>query len=486
MLCGLAIITLLTGLWVHEMAGDTLPLPWDDEVSFFWPAVHWAQDNSLLAPELNPDREVMWMPPGMMVALGTLFKVLPVRLGVARYASWSMLTLGYLCCMCWAVCLKRGLACAVLLSAFLLNGTFTAAGNVVRMDAWVWGMGAMGFMLLQSGRMGRWHRLGWTVLWLAPLVHPNGLYFLMAAAMAVVGCKIAAKWGKSDGAVDSSNGNWGKVIPWALLVAMAWAAYGVYAVRHEADWLTDMAFQFARKGGRAPWEGLCAWPTWGCLVLYAAFGLHALFRYPRNLWLVGWGGANLMVYVIGGEMWYEIFWETGWLWLVWLGFQMDIPLRGRWGQCATTMAMIVLFAWAGQYFLKHCFIEGPKGYVRELQWGWGMRLETEGPYISDEDRACLKVRLGEAVQQAGHPLRVEFMPAGDQLLCLDCFPESVHPFRPHFSERRADCMVIHASRYRPSWLRGEVEAAIPDEEVPFWEHDGTEQWYFVDKRETSE
>lgn len=35
MLWGIVVTTLTTGCWVHRLAGNTLPLPWDDEVLFF-------------------------------------------------------------------------------------------------------------------------------------------------------------------------------------------------------------------------------------------------------------------------------------------------------------------------------------------------------------------------------------------------------------------------------------------------------------------
>ncbi len=477
-LCLMAVLTLAAGWWVHGMAGNTLPLPWDDEVSFFWPAVHWAQENTLLAPELNPDRDVMWMPPGMMVVLGTLFKVLPIRLEVARWVTWAMLAMGYLCCMQWVGRMKRAVFCACLLSGFFLNGAFTAAGNVVRMDAWVWGMGSAGFMLLHSKGSGWKKRLGWTLLGCSPLVHPNGLYFMLAALLAKAGLWIADK---RENFRENPSGRlsvFGKEsLPWWLVVLAVWIAYGVYAMRHGPDFMSDMTFQFARKGNRAPWLELVTWPTLGCLGWYLFFGVHSLVRNPRNLWLVGWGGANLMVYVIGQEMWYEIFWQTGWLWLVVLGFQLDIPLCGRWGKEASVLASCLLFVWAGQYFLKHSFIEGPREYVQELQWGWGMRLETEGQYISDNDRSRLKTLLEEVALDAGKPLRVRFIPSGDALICMECFGSLVKPFSPHFTKRTANCTIVHKSKYRPAWLLRELEGTIPDDSVPFHERGETEKWY---------
>lgn len=473
--CSIVVATLAMGWWVHGLAGNTLPLPWDDEVLFFWPAVHWAQENTLLAPELNPERTLQWMPPGMMVALGTLFKLLPVRLGIARWVSWSMLAMGYAYCAYWLLRLKRGLLGVVLLSLFFLNGAFTAVGNVVRMDAWVWGMTAAAFGILHSANVGWRRHLAWTLLCCAPLVHPNGLYFLFAAGLVEAGGRLAEKLGQTKSEESPFESKW-RMLPWGMFVTGVWLVYVIYAGCHSEDWVSDMAFQFNRKGARAPWAWILSWPTLGCLGWYLFFGVHALWRNPRNLWLVGWGGANLMAYVIGREMWYEIFWQTGWLWLVVLGFQLELPLRGRWGKIANVLLSCLLFAWAGIYFFKHGFIEGPRGYSRELSWGWGMRLEQDGSYISPEDILHLKLKLDEAADIAGKPIRVEFFPSGDQLLLLECFNEQIRPFAPTFTGKNGDCTVVHVSHYRPSWL--DVRDKIPLGADPFHERGKSEQWYF--------
>lgn len=479
----LALATLTSAWIVHQWASNTLPLPWDDEVAFFWPAVHWAQDCSLFAPELNPERDLMWMPPGMMVALGTLFKVFPAQLPVARWVSWTMLAIGFGCCICWFSRIKRGLLCALLLSGFFLNGAFTAAGNIARMDSWIWGMGAAAFMLLHSGKTG-WHRqLGWSLLGVMPLVHPNGLYFLLAAGLAEIGCRLTTKWHDRNLDYRPIYRKRRKTVLWPILITMLWGVYGIYIATHKTAFASDMAWQFSSgmnifssKGDGPTWKALLTWPTFGCVLWYVFFGLHALWKAPRNLWLVGWGGASLMTYVIRHEMWYEIFWQTGWLWLVILGFQIGIPLRRGVGRITTTLVHAMLFVWAGTFFLRHGFIEGPLGYTKELSWGWGMVLEQDIPYVTKDDVACFKTVLDRTADIERRPIRIMFKPAGDQLLFLECFDKDKRPFYPIFSEETADFTTVHVSRYRPNWL--ETGSSVPQEAVPFHERNGTEKWYF--------
>lgn len=478
----LTVATLLGGWQLHRCGGNALPLPWPDEAAFFWPAVHWAQDGSLMAPELNPDRHLMWMPPGMMVALGTLFKVLPIRLAVARWASWAMLATGYVCCMLWFRRLKGGFLCAVLLSGFFLNGTFTAVGNVARMDAWLWAMVAAGFLLLHSVRPGWPRRLGWTLLAISPLMHPNGVYFLAAAGIAAAGCKLATRWKRPKAGKDIEGTDQlaaGRVWPWVLMVAAIWIAYLAYAAVHGEAWLADMAMQFSRKGSRSPWLNLLSWPVNGCLAWYLAFGVYSLLRNPRHLWLVAWGGASLLAFVLGKEMWYRIFEQVGWLWMFVLGFQVALPWRGTACRIANTLTHAALFVWAGIYFMQQGYIESPKVYGHPQDYWWnpyGMFLERDIPYVGNGDEARMKEKLDALAAEAGRPVRVAFQPTGDQLLFLDSFSPAAQPFCPLFTDEIPDYTIIHHSRFigPKRWWQ---ERSVPDDAVPFLQRDETEMWY---------
>lgn len=479
----LILATLWGGWTLHRWAGYGLPLPWEDEAAFFWPAVHWAQEGTLMSPELNPERHVMWMPPGMMVALGTLFKVLPIRLEVARWASWTMLAVGYVCCMIWFRRLKRGFLCGILLSCLFLNGAFTAVGNVARMDAWLWAMVSAGFMLLQSGIPGWRKGLGWTLLAVSPLVHPNGVYFLFAAGLAEAGCRVVALWKRAEpreetGKTGRNRRN--RVWPWVLVVVLAWAAYVVYAAVHGEAWMSDMTMQFARKGSRSPWWRLLTWPTKGFLAWYLAFGVYSLVKNPRGLWLSGWGGASMLVFLLGKEMWYRIFEQLGWLWLFVVGFQLSIPWRGKAGRIANGLAHGLLFAWAVMVCWQHGFIERPKAYLdRELYWlPYGMTLERDVPYVTPEDVAGMKAKLDALAEEAGRPIKLFFIPTGDQLLFLDSFSQEARPIYPLFTDMKPDYTIIHHSRIigPRRWAR---ERSVPDDATPFIQRDETEMWYCI-------
>src|SRR5438477_10598474 len=58
----------------RHVVGLRFPVPWPDEGSFLWQALAFRDRLSLRAPEVHPEREVMWMPPGFLVLEGLLFK----------------------------------------------------------------------------------------------------------------------------------------------------------------------------------------------------------------------------------------------------------------------------------------------------------------------------------------------------------------------------------------------------------------------------
>src|SRR5689334_2756763 len=64
----------------RHLVGLRFPVPWPDEGSFLWQALAFRDRGSLFAPEVNPEREALWMPPGFLVLEGLLFKVLPFSL----------------------------------------------------------------------------------------------------------------------------------------------------------------------------------------------------------------------------------------------------------------------------------------------------------------------------------------------------------------------------------------------------------------------
>ena len=129
--CGTVAISALQ----HWRAGLTLPLPWPDEASFLWQAISWCDHTTLFSPEVNPHREIFWMPPGYAVVTGFLAKIFGFSLIKVRWFSWvySVIFYGGLLRLLWFRELR--LFTALLVSAFFLGTHSMVVGNVGRMES---------------------------------------------------------------------------------------------------------------------------------------------------------------------------------------------------------------------------------------------------------------------------------------------------------------------------------------------------------------
>ena len=72
---------------LNNLAGYTFPIPWADEGIFLWQSISIQENNTLIAPQLNPTRPLLLMPPGYMIFTGVLFKLIGFSLNAARNIS---------------------------------------------------------------------------------------------------------------------------------------------------------------------------------------------------------------------------------------------------------------------------------------------------------------------------------------------------------------------------------------------------------------
>lgn len=466
---------LAVSAWVHALAGCTLPLPWDDEVSFLWPAVNVALHSSLLAPELNPDRPVMWMPPGFMVVCGLVFKVTGFSLDTARWVSWLFLAGAFVVLAFWLRRFPLRLMSLGLLSLMFVNGAFVCAGNIGRMDGLCLLLAAAGFLAIQRGRC--WP--GLVVLAVNPLVHPNGVYFLGAGIVAAVVRGPREVWRP-------------RRLDWILIgvAGILWLAYAAQVVGYWDAFRSDMQGQMLRKAARKPMERLLTWPMPGYFAVYGLAGLVALVRRSSYTAPLAFGGTCLIVKVTGVEMWYEIFNQLALLllglaalWAVWELVRWwrpeAVPLRLA-AVCLVALPVLL-------FHYRNGFIEGPRGYPRDLSWGWGMHMAGDTPYFTDADHAAVLAQLSRELP-SGRVSRVAFYPRGDAFFFWNDRRDILLPFEPHFTTNRADFLVYRTSRHIPGWWSNSValaKAAIPVGLAPFHERAGTERWFFVDLRRSA-
>lgn len=303
-----SILVLVVGFIVagllHHVAAYHFPTPWPDEAAFLIPAIHFSEELSLAAPELNAPRGIFWMPDGYYVFMGLLFKVLPASLATARLVSFFLV-------LVFAVSLyvagwRLGvppLVIAIALSMWLITPRVVMMSNVARMEALVLAVIGIALMLVVH----RYWIAGLAIASLSALVHPVGLVMLLC----FVG--VAAVFWKSMQLRTSFGSHIFNRSPMQHVVvgtvALAWIVEALHFSLNLDLASTHMAYQFLRKANRSLGIGmqdllLLSIAGTGVLVCYLQKERENMVAIALLFTLVG--GLDV-VQVLGQEMWYEVY-----------------------------------------------------------------------------------------------------------------------------------------------------------------------------------
>lgn len=459
---------------IHYQLGLSFPTPWPDEAHFLWQAHAFATNNSLFSEVLNTERTIMWMPPGYLILTGLYFKVVGTSLEAARLLSLLAMAAFFVLLVRFMAHYGHRWFALGLTSLFFFNARFIACGNIARMEALLLLAIVCAFILLQQGRF----LYGLLILGLAPLLHLNGIYFGLAG-VAFILYQTPLKSLR-----EMLNT---RLLVVALLVAVAWIAYGVLIAANWSSFIHDMGFQFRRKGG---------WDIW-LVVTESQYLLLAL------LVLLGWAKAYSskiraiellffalpawLIWPIGHELWYEVIHHTGYLLIsmfaIHMWFQL-LPASGiaKRGQIkmALTISFIFIVVW---WNFRDQRIENMIYYPDRADLVT-MGMKHEIPYITSADIALMSELLGSLARDNGS-LSVEFQPNGDAFAFLELEQDGVKFVCPVFQKREPDVLVVHRSRHLPTWWafgdRALDRAGLTkDSSEHIWhERDGTEQWFVV-------
>ena len=450
--------------WGHVRAGLTLPIPWEDETSWLCPAIHFAQNGTLFAPELNPDRTLFWQPPGYFIGMALFVKIFGAGLGMARWVSWTFMasSLGLL-----ALFFRRypcGWMAVLFLSLCWLDSPLVCIGNVARMEGPLLFLACAGYLLCAQNR---WWK-GLAVLALSGLVHFNGVYFFCGAALA---------WLLQPSAWKRPAGS---DFLFLAPVGILWLGYAVYAGCNWNWVAADMAEQFSRKTGRGLLANALSWPGLGYEIMHLVAAGGAWAKPRRWLLVVAFGAACLALYVVGQEMWYVPFQFVGIVLALWLAVAgihallRSIRTLPRWipGGFYLIALPALLF-----HFYLHGIVEDPRGYPRDLAWGWGMRATDADEYCTEDDLANVVRALRQALPGPA-PVLLGFDPPGDQMLYTGKLAENIRPFFPVFTDKRPDFILVHRSKYVPDWVARHKDS-IPADAEPLYSRAGGEQWFLL-------
>jgi len=455
---------------VHGRAGFGFPPPWIDEAQFLWQAKAVADTGTLLAPQLDPERPILWMPPGWFWVTGAALRLLGFDFAVARALS--------LACLLAAFALLAGLlrrlphphAALLLAGAFFLGRTFVAAGNIARMEALLLLAVLGGFRLLQARRI--W--AGLALLAAAPLVHPNGAWFLLGG--------LVWTWLRARGASGLPRpSRWDAAAGVAL--ALAWLGFAAIAAGNPEAFAQGFGHQLARKAGAARLEVLGDGRVLAlAALLLLARGLRRAV--PDAPLLACLAVPALVAHSVGQEYWYEVFEELFYLLLSVLALEAAAAFLSRRPALARHPHLAFAGVWVALLLgnLAAHRVPNPIGFPGNVVWH-RMRFSNGEPYLRADERASVRDFL-IGLAPPGRLPRVRFHPAAEALFYADLDGVEIRISEPIFRERQPDWYVLRTSRWRGS---GSIERALfaragidpSDRTHRILERGETERWFAV-------
>jgi hypothetical protein len=439
---GLLAAIMIAHVVLHFQASYTFPFPWPDEAHFIWQANGFAEHFTLFAPELNPDRTIFWMPPGYFIVLGIVIKLFGLSLVTVRTFSLLLMlvSIGVL-----AAIVRRysaPLLSLLVAALFVLGAPFVAAGNIGRMEAVLVLLVLCAFLLLQSGRL----LFGILLLALAPLVHPNGLYFLLTGIITALVCAPRPfVWRRLSV---------GELVM-AALVVCAWGGYALYAGLHWPDFMHDMDFQFQRKAVRNIKDAVimpCSVPLFALVLLG---GAYCWKKRLSVIFLLGIAAPAWWVAAAGIEMWYRVFFSIAFFLLsvIALGIARHLATSGekKWLNRSLAGAVVLVAGFVIGWNVMSSSFGEPLVFGQTKPWY--RMTSSEIPYITTTDKIAVQSRIDQMAQRVNVPV-VEFYPAGDAFFFTEYAGSRVHFSYPLFTTRYPDWYVVHySSRFTPAFMK---------------------------------
>jgi hypothetical protein len=339
-----ALVAAAAILTVRGWLGFQFPVPWNDETGFIAQAYALAHTGSLFDPGLNPDRIVMWMPPGYMVLLAGLFRLFGYSFAIVRWLSAAAM-LGSLG-VCFALiatqtrfALKLALATAACVA--FVSPSMLIAANIGRMEALFCLLMLLSLLAAVHGRS----YIAASLVAGSVTIHFNAVYFLLPFCVLALRHLLERHLPRPR-VTDLAA---------AACAILALAAYGALIAANMPGFREDMAFQFAAK--RFFGQNDAAHPWW---LLAAAYGLAALVaayrRAPDNgTVLAAYGLGFVQMAWSGHEVWYDYGQPLGFLLIAMgaaQGFQPALPtpvraaMRPGFGVLIIACAMLMLGATA--------------------------------------------------------------------------------------------------------------------------------------------
>jgi hypothetical protein len=277
------------------------PIPWVDESYFLHQALSFAHKNTLVTSSLILDRPVMWMPPGYVVFMGLVYKLIDFSLQSARIVS-----LAFYCftVVLFAYAMRMHSRNLVILFAtvIFLNPSSLAVANVARMDSMVLALALGVLVALISDRC----VIAVALAVFASLVHPNGVYLFLPIGMAIV---LTFRLGLTPRFMQWQQIHLIDRILLCVAILLLFF-YVVYISKYFEFFQMDMVFQFNRKLSRIPfYRDLRAVAALGLGVVIVLWFLSR--KKNIHVMIATMATVLILIFANGQEMWYQIFRNVG-------------------------------------------------------------------------------------------------------------------------------------------------------------------------------
>jgi hypothetical protein len=429
-------------LWARNKHELTYPVPWPDEGSFLWPALSFRDHFSLFAPELFPDREVFWMPPGFMVLEGLIFKIWSFSLGRARLLSAVFLLVALACVASMLRNSRVRIGHALILGVFLFSPIFQLAGNTARMECLVLLIASAGFSLMHAKRWA-----GPSVLALAPLIHPVGIAFL---SVGVAYWFVFVRRGRVLERAD-------KVALGVVLVA--WVAFAMHVIPHFGLFYEDIATQVKFKSFVSEANGGAITRMLEPLMLVSAAvvasSIALAVRFGASVGaLIALAIAALLAFVLTEGWLYDVYPAFGALLASLLLLETGSALLSRLGPPSNELGntaklgLLAAVIWAvdAKWVVLNPFL------MRSVQSSTATAWDRDPSYLTANEHDQVANFLRGLREDDGRKTTVQFLPDADALLFEDARSPSVGFVQQTYYESKPDVLVLHRSPWFPPFI----------------------------------
>ena len=463
----------------QRLHGLAFPPPWPDEGSFLWPALAFSQTGSLYSPELFRARELYWMPPGYMILSGAVFKLTGFSFEWARTLSGLYLCGAFACTAKMTARLRGRWGYLLLALVYMHSPIAVMAGNTARMETLVLLIAAAGFLLFERGL----RATSLSLLALAPLVHPNGVFVLGAGALVCL---------------FPTRGNLARLRPRrfepiAIFFTLAcWLAYGLHIWGHYQEWVYDWAFQLKWKQFQATDDrGIFRRLLWPGLCIPAAIFLGTGFAAIR--WKAPESRTTVPLAVLALSLWLQTLTTVGWLYEVYAIFMqflaaiLAVELIAAWlsrrriggPRAARAQPLLLAILAAG---LSAAFVVTSDFAMRSVTSSTRGIWPAAPAYMTTEDRAQIADYLKQ-LSQEGKPITVNFLPDADALIFQDLRSPTLKFSQQIMGLELADVYIFHDSVWLPKFFRDYMLVKLAfSHKIPVV----LQEWPIIHQRERTE